>query len=149
MLEEKYKNAFEILNKDSNDFININGFDFNKIEDFYSYLEDALKSNKKIVHEVFDSNKEELVYQIYRDNPLEKSILIADIYEPYKNINGKFIYAKDLVEYLYYHAKQWKIVSLGVYWKERRNIKKSVKKHLKSLDLTDLGIKNAFKELYI
>ena len=81
MLEEKYKNAFEILNKDSNDFININGFDFNKIEDFYSYLEDALKSNKKIVHDFFDSNKEELVFQIYKDDPLEKSILIADIYE--------------------------------------------------------------------
>lgn len=145
MLEEKYKNAFEILNKDSNDFININGLDFNKIEDFYSYLEDALKSNKKIVHDFFDSNKEELVFQIYKDDPLEKSILIADIYEPNQNINGKFIYAKDLVEYLYYHVKQCKIVNLGVSWKERRKIKKSVKKHLKSLNLTDFGIKNVFK----
>lgn len=139
MLEEKYKNAFEILNKMGKTF---NAFikNFDSFNDFLNYIETAEKTEKVV------PSKRKGDFCFF---PLSTDIcssIFINAYPDDLEITD-CLYPEDLKEYLFYHPLQLRIV----YYKndkskDKKTIKK-IKKFLKSLDLTEIGIKDATKLL--
>jgi hypothetical protein len=142
MLEEKYKNAFETLNKmgkSFNTFVKSN-VNFDSFNDFLNYIEKAEKTKKVVPSK---RNGDFCFFPLSTDiysnvfiNAYPDDLEITDC-----------LYPEDLKEYLLYHPLQLRIV----YYKndkskDKKAIKK-IKKFLKSLDLTEIGIKDATKLL--
>ena len=139
MLEEKYKNAFNALDKcyktssfSFDAFLKSTKKRFSTLEDVLMYIEEAEEFDKEKIQTI--NNYDGLVFDVYGN-----FYFGAPIYVNYINKNEtakEVILIEDLKEYLYYHPLQNDLViDFSKKGKEKRKIKKLIKSFIKNNNL--------------